>query len=89
MHKSTYWDPVYEDALNLIAKLPAVAATIYRNTYKGGELIAPDESLDWAGNLAVMMGVPKTDTAALDLMRLYQTIHTGAIRSLDTCVLKA
>jgi citrate synthase len=29
-HKSTYWDPVYEDSMDLIAKLPAIAALIYR-----------------------------------------------------------
>ena len=78
MHKSKFWDPVYEDSLDLIAKLPALAAAIYRHSYYGGELIAADDSLDWAANLAVMMGVDKSDTAALDMMRMYQTIHTGA-----------
>ena len=77
VHKSKYWDPVYEDSLDLIAKLPGIAAAIYRNTYKGGDLIAPAEGMDWAGNLAVMMGVDKDDTVALDMMRMYQTIHAG------------
>ena len=36
MSKLNYWDPVYEDSMNLIAKLPGIAALIYRNTYKGG-----------------------------------------------------
>jgi citrate synthase len=31
VHKSKYWDSVYEDSMNLIAKLPAVAALIYRS----------------------------------------------------------
>ena len=30
IHKTKYWEPVYEDSLNLIAKLPAIAAHIYR-----------------------------------------------------------
>ena len=30
IHKSKYWEPIYEDSLNLIAKLPAIAAHIYR-----------------------------------------------------------
>lgn len=64
--------------MNLIAKLPSVAAAIYRNTYKDRHLIAPKEGLDWAGNLAVQMGLDARDTAALDMMRMYQTIHTGA-----------
>ena len=30
VHKSTYWEYIYEDAMNLLAKLPTIAATIYR-----------------------------------------------------------
>ena len=62
LHKSKYWDPVYEDSLNLIAKLPAIAAHIYRSTYRGGKHIEADPHLDWAANLSHMMGA---------LMRLY------------------
>lgn len=47
---------VLEDSLNLIAKLPAIAAAVYRHTFKGGDYIQPDPSLDWAANLAHMMG---------------------------------
>lgn len=56
MSKLNYWDPVYEDSMNLIAQLPGVAALIYRNTYKGGELIPRDPKLDWAANLSHQMG---------------------------------
>jgi citrate synthase len=56
--KLNYWDPVYEDSINLIAKLPGIAAAIYRNTYKGGKLIPHDTSLDWAANLSHQMGAP-------------------------------
>ena len=28
--KSTYWEYTYEDSMNLLAKLPTIAATIYR-----------------------------------------------------------
>ena len=34
--KSEYWDPTYEDTMNLIARLPRVAAYIYRRTYHDG-----------------------------------------------------
>ncbi|KFM23540.1 putative citrate synthase, mitochondrial [Auxenochlorella protothecoides] len=74
LHKSRYWEPVLEDSLDLIAKLPEIAAIIYRNAYAGGELIAPDPALDWAANLSAMMGF--REHGALELMRLYQTIHT-------------
>jgi citrate synthase len=74
IHKSKYWEPFFEDSMNLIAKLPAVAALIYRNTYYGGKgLGKQDPSLDWAGNLSHMMGYEAV--GAKEMMRLYQTIH--------------
>jgi citrate (Si)-synthase len=45
-----------------------------RRTYKGGDYISPDPNLDWAANLSHMMGYD--DPNALELMRLYQTIHS-------------
>jgi citrate synthase len=54
--KTKYWEFAYEDSMNLIAKLPGVAAHIYRNTYHGGKLIEATPGLDWAANLSHMMG---------------------------------
>lgn len=71
--KKDYWDYMYEDSMNLIARLPRVAAYIYRRKYKGGKHIEPDKSLDWAGNLAHMLGYD--DKGFKALMRLYMTIH--------------
>ncbi len=73
MSKADYWDASYEDAMNLIAKLPRVAAYIYRKNFHNGEHIAPDLSLDWAGNYAHMLGIEGEDFKSL--MRLYLTIH--------------
>lgn len=76
MHKSTYWEHTYEDMLNLIARLPQVAALIYRQTYfDSPETAAPyDASLDYAANFNRMMGY---DNAEFDeLMRLYLVIHS-------------
>ncbi|KAI8430932.1 hypothetical protein MSG28_001048 [Choristoneura fumiferana] len=43
--------------MNLIAKLPAITATIYRNTYHGGKgLRAVDVNKDWAANFCHMLG---------------------------------
>ena len=39
MKKDAYWEPMLEDSMNLIARLPEIAAFIYRLKYKGGELI--------------------------------------------------
>ena len=59
--------------MNLIARLPRVAAYIYRRKYKNGEHIEPDPKLDWAANLAHMLGYEEFDMKRL--MRMYMTIH--------------
>ncbi len=73
MGKMDYWDPTYEDALNLIAKLPQIAAFIYRLKYKDGDIIAPDPSLDFGGNFAHMMGIDKPYD---DVARMYFILHS-------------
>lgn len=75
VHKSKYWEFVYEDTMNLIAKLPVIAATIYRNTYHDGKGIgAIDPNLDWSANFTKMLGFD--DAQFTELMRLYLTIHS-------------
>ncbi len=71
--KKIYWEYVYEDAMNLIARLPRVAAYIYRKKYKEDVHIEPDPKLDWAANIAHMLGYQEFDVKRL--MRLYMTIH--------------
>ena len=73
MNKKDYWEAVFDDSMDLIARLPRVAAYIYRRKYKGGEHIQPNGLLDWAGNFAHMMGYDNEDFK--ELMRLYMTIH--------------
>ncbi|KAM6112211.1 LOW QUALITY PROTEIN: citrate synthase, mitochondrial [Phoenicopterus ruber ruber] len=74
IHRVKYWEFVYEDAMDLIAKLPCVAAKIYRNLYREGSSIgAIDPNLDWSHNFTNMLGY--TDQF-IELMRLYLTIHS-------------
>ncbi len=73
INKKDYWDPTYEDVCNLLARLPIVAAYIYRRTYKNNEHIASDPKLDWAANFAHMLGYDQNEF--YKLMRLYLTIH--------------
>ncbi len=73
INKKVYWDYTYEDSMNLIARLPRVAAYIYRRKYKNNVHIEPDPKLDWAANLAHMMGYE--DFNVQRLMRMYMTIH--------------
>ena len=71
--KMDYWDPTYEDALNLLAKLPPLAAFIYRLKYKNDSIIPADPDLDLGGNFAHMMGIDKPYD---DVARLYFILHS-------------
>ena len=75
VNKSKYWEYAFEDSMDMIAKLPVIAATIYRNTYKDGSGIgAIDTSKDWSYNFSQMLGFEDKDF--IELLRLYLTIHS-------------
>ncbi|XP_065665940.1 probable citrate synthase 2, mitochondrial [Hydra vulgaris] len=71
--KSDYWIYAFEDSMDLISKLPVVAACIYRNLYRDGKVSPIDPSKDWSANLANMLGYTNIDFT--ELMRLYLVIH--------------
>ena len=73
MSKKDYWEATFDDAMDLIARLPRIAAYVYRRKYKNGKHIQPNGLLDWAGNFAHMLGYE--DESFRELMRLYMTIH--------------
>jgi citrate synthase len=73
MKKTDYWDATYEDAMTLLARLPPIAAYIYRMKYRGDTHLEPDAKLDFAGNFAHMMGV----AAPYDeVSRMYFILHS-------------
>jgi citrate synthase len=74
MHKKDYWDASYEGVMDLIARLPRIAAYIYRRTYHNDDHIEWNPHLDWAGNFAHMMGYNNDEVQRL--FRLYLTIHS-------------
>jgi citrate synthase len=74
MKKTEYWEPMYDDCVNLLAKLPEIAAYIYRMKYKNDEHIPPDPNLDFGGNFAHMMGIEASEYK--ELMRLYFLLHS-------------
>jgi citrate synthase len=73
LKKEDFWDATYEDALNLLAKLPEIGAFIYRHKYKNGNIIPSDPNLDMGGNFAHMMGIDKPYD---DVSRMYFIIHS-------------
>lgn len=85
--KTEYWEHYYEDSMDLIAKLPSIAAIIYRNLYRDGTSVgAIDVEKDWSANFTSMLGYE--DPMFTELMRLYLTIHSdheGGNVSAHTC----
>jgi len=75
VNKSKYWESTLEDVLDVIAKLPEIAALIYRCSFKDGK-INKDTSgtLDYSASFNRMLGY---DTHDFDeLMRMYLVIHS-------------
>ncbi len=70
--KQDYWDPTYEDALNLLAKLPEIGSYIYAKLYRDGQRIKQNTDLDMGGNFAHMMG---QDAPYDDVSRMYFILH--------------
>jgi len=73
INKKDFWDPMFEDSLNLLAKLPEIASYIYAKLYRGGKRIQSNPNLDFGGNFAYMMGKEKPYD---DVARLHFIIHS-------------
>ncbi len=75
VHKSKYYESTFEDVLDLIARLPQVAALIYRNTFHQGKPGALyNAKLDYSANFNRMMGFNSHQFD--EAMRMYLTIHS-------------
>ncbi|GJE90833.1 citrate synthase [Phanerochaete sordida] len=73
--KTEYWTYALEDSLNLIAKLPAIAARIYRNVYNPGKSIPGiNKDLDLVGNYVNMLGYGDNHHLT-EYLRLYIALH--------------
>ncbi len=75
MHKSEFWEYILEDGIQLIAKLPALGAGIYRMRFNKGERLEEDQNLDWSGNFVNLMGMMDQGEEFIKLMRLYFMLH--------------
>lgn len=73
LSKMELWEPMFEDGLNLLAKLPEIASYIYAKLYRDGKRIQSNPDLDFAGNFAHMMGIAKPYD---DVSRMNFIIHS-------------
>lgn len=72
-NKMTSWEAVYEDACDIVARIPVIAAFIYNLKYKGDKQIAVDPKLDMGANFAHMIG---QGDAYKDVARMYFILHS-------------
>ena len=75
MSKDTAWEATLEDCLQLLAKLPAIAAGIYRRHSHRGAPLPSDPRRDWAGGYAYLLGLSDPSGEFANLLRLYLTLH--------------
>lgn len=75
IEKQEFWKAILEDAIRLVAKLPAIGAGVYRIRFNKGDLISPEKNLDWGANFAHMLGISDPDGILKKLMRLYLMLH--------------
>jgi citrate synthase len=73
--KEDYWKPTLEDALNIVARMPAVAAAVYRIRFNKGEIIEPDLTMDLSGDYVHMLGIDNDKDEFYKLMKLYLVLH--------------
>jgi citrate synthase len=72
-NKMNAWEYVYEDASDIVARIPILAAFIYNLKYRNDEQIAIDPALDLGANFAHMIGQSEQYK---DVARMYFILHS-------------
>ncbi|HOX25560.1 MAG TPA: citrate (Si)-synthase [Candidatus Krumholzibacteria bacterium] len=88
--RNELWRSMLEDCLTLLARMPTIAAGIYRLRFRKGDPIEPDPALDYSSNFAHMLGLRDLHAEAADALRLYLVLHCdheGGNVSAHTCSL--
>ena len=71
--KNDAWEYVYEDAFDIVARIPVVAAYIYNLKYRDNKQIEINRKLDMGANFAHMIGQSKEYA---DVARMYFILHS-------------
>ncbi len=88
MKREDYWLAMLGDSLNILAKLPVIAAGIYRICYDHGSVMHWTHGLDYGANFANMLGIADPAGNFAKLVRLYLNFHAdheGGNVSAFTC----
>lgn len=82
--KTEYWDPTFEDSMNLLAKLPEIATYIYAKLYRDGKRIQSNPNLDFGANFAWMMGIKSPYDVVSRMHFILHADHEGGNVSAHT-----
>jgi len=72
-NKMVAWEYVYEDASDIVARIPVIAAFIHNLKYRGDKQNPIDPTADAGANFARMIGQTKTYE---DVARMYFILHS-------------
>ncbi len=72
-NKMDAWEYMYEDSTDIIARIPSIAAYIYRMRFKSDIIIEPDFNMDMGANFAHQMGIAEPYD---DVARMYFILHS-------------
>ena len=72
-NKAVAWEYVYEDAFDIVARIPVIAAFIYNLKYRSDFQVAIDRNLDTGANFAHMIGQCEEYK---DVARMYFILHS-------------
>ena len=77
LNKADYWEPTFDDSISLLAKIPRVAALVFRPKEVDTVGKQPlDPKQDWSYNFAELLGRGgAANTDFHDLLRLYLALH--------------
>jgi len=72
-NKMAAWEYVYEDAFDIVARIPIIAAFIYNLKYRSDFQVAIDRTVDMGANFAQMIGQCEEYK---DVARMYFILHS-------------
>ncbi|PLB41081.1 putative citrate synthase Cit1 [Aspergillus candidus] len=77
LNKAEYWEPTFDDSIDLLAKIPRVAALVFRpDAIESVGTQALDGAQDWSHNFAELLGKGDAKNQDFhDLLRLYLALH--------------
>lgn len=76
MKREDYWDATLEDAVTILARMPVIAAGIFREKLRGKSRIEADNSKGFSENFAHMLGLGIEHPTFEEFIRQFVVVHS-------------